>query len=216
MKKFLFTLGLCLVLTFSLFSVFVAAQSEAATVTGDTASDEAIPQTAVENAAEANPFLLLYDRICAHLPELFSALSLLGACVIAFCYKRGLLPILKDGIGAIGSATKEWGKTAENYAKESKDICENVNDTVHFMSLCMEKMQGSLTSVEEQIDALKAEKDSCEVLKALMRGQVDMLYDIFLCSSLPQFEKERVGKRVEEMKLLLQAPTVGGDEDASE
>ena len=211
MKKFLLTICLCLVFALSLFSISIAAQDE----TANAVTGEAAAQAEKEDVAEKNLFLSLYDRICEHLPELFSALSLVGACIIAFCYKRGLLPILRDGIGAIGSATKEWGRTAEGYAKESKDICENVNDSVHFIGLCVEKMQSSLATVESQIDAIKTKKEESEIFRELMRGQVDMLYDIFLCSSLPQFEKERVGKRVEEMKLLLEASHVGGNENAS-
>ena len=38
------------------------------------------------------------------------------------------------------------------------------------------------------------------MLHELMLGQVEMLQEIFLVSSLPQFEKDRICKRVEEMK----------------
>ncbi len=212
MKKFLFTLCFCLILALGLSTVAFAAQSSEA-------STEAAPDEAQEQASpeppEENPFLALYELLGAHLPELFSALSLLGACIIGFCYKKGLLPILRDGIGAIGSATKEWGESTEAYAKDAKNICENANNSIQFVSSCIEKMQSSLASVEERIAALGDQKTESEILRELMRGQVDMLYDIFLSSSLPQFEKDRVGKRVEEMKRLLEA-TSGGESHATE
>lgn len=224
MKKFIFTLCLCLILAFAFSTVSQAAQngeSETQSENGEQstqASTEPSPDGEKEAPAptEENPFLTLYELLGAHLPELFSALSLLGACIIGFCYKKGLLPILRDGIGAIGSATKEWGENAETYAKDAKKICEDANNSIQFVSSCVEKMNASLTCVEERIAALGDQKTETEILRELMRGQVDMLYDIFLCSSLPQFEKDRVGKRVEEMKRLLEAPRDGGEGHATE
>lgn len=225
MKKFLFTLCLCLMLVLAFSTATLAAQSgESETqvtsaAQSDEASTETLPEEAQETIApaptEENPFLALYELLGTHLPELFSALSLLGACIIGFCYKKGLLPILRDGIRAIGAATKEWGESAETYAKDAMNICENANNSIQFVSSCIEKMQSSLTSVEEKIAALGDHKTESEILRELMRGQVDMLYDIFLSSSLPQFEKDRVGKRVEEMKRLLEA-TSGGESHANE
>ena len=37
-------------------------------------------------------------------------------------------------------------------------------------------------------------------MKALMSAQIDMLYDIFMTSSLPQYQKDAVNKRISEMK----------------
>jgi hypothetical protein len=38
-----------------------------------------------------------------------------------------------------------------------------------------------------------------------MREQVEMLYDSFISSALPEYQKEAVGMRINEMKKLLEA-----------
>ena len=153
MKKFLFALCLCTVLSllFATTAFAKETQSEAGEECVSAAEnqqdseatqsvspeDQATPVPGSDNAAneETNAFLALYSQLSTHLPELFSALSLLGACILAFCYKKGLLPILKNGIGAIGATTQEWKKTAESYAKDTKEICENANNSIQFYTI---------------------------------------------------------------------------------
>lgn len=215
MKKFLLMLCLCLSLALILPSVALAASTDESNESQNTAQDD-MTEHADTPPAQDNAFLVLYDQIRLHLPEVFSALSMLSACILAFCYKRGLLPILRDGIGTIGSATQEWKNAAELYAKDTKEICENANNSIQNMTSDIEKMQNSILSVEQQLDALGDQKTESEVFREILRGQVDMLYDIFLSSSLPQFEKDRVGKRVEEMRKALEQKTIGGEIHAEE
>lgn len=198
MKKFLITIGLCLSL---LIAVAIPAAAEEASAEAPLA--EEVAQT--ESEVEKSIFLTVYDEIASHLPELLSALSLLGAGMIAFCYKRGLLPLLKNGIGAIGSAALDCGKKAEAYAEESRNICEKANDSIHLITTYMKRIEENLGALDEKISSVCAEKKEKKELCELMRGQIDMLLEIFLASSLPQFEKDRVCKKVEEMKRSLKA-----------
>lgn len=203
MKKTLLTLCLCLSLLLVLPLAAYASEANASVQS--------------ENAVqESGFFLLLYDRIASHLPEIFSALSLLGAAIIGFTYKRGLLPALRDGIGSIGEATKEWGRSAENHTKNIEEICENVNNSIHFIEDFAKKTSASLKNCEEKISMLDDQKKENEKLGILMNAQVDLLLDVFLSSSLPQFEKERVCKRAEEMKAALAVMQSGGEGNAEE
>ena len=198
MKKFLITIGLCLSL---LIAVAIPAAAEEASAEAPLITEV----TEAESEGEDNIFLTVYDEIASHLPELLSALSLLGAGMIAFCYKRGLLPLLKNGIGAIGSAAMDCGKKAESYAEESRNLCEKANDSIHFITTYMKKIEEDLYSLDEKISAVCMQKKEKEVMRELMHGQIDMLLEIFLASSLPQFEKDRVCKKVEELKRSLNA-----------
>ena len=208
MKKFLFTTVFCLILTFALIFPASAAQAptqesipEASEPTGST---EGEGLSAAQTSEEENPFFALYNELSSHLPELFSALSLAGACIMAFCYKRGLLPLLKDGLGAIGTAALDCGKKAEVFASEGKDICEKVNDYVHTITSYVEKIEQALATIDEKISSFGDQKKETQLLHEVMKGQIEMLQEIFLVSSLPQFEKERICKRVEEMNRTLQ------------
>lgn len=207
MKRFLITACLCLFLLMLMPSFALAAEGSAP------AADTAAP---TETEEADNLFFLFYERLGAHLPEVFSALSLLSACLLAFCYKKGLLPLLHDGLGAIGSVTKDFGKAVEKCAEESKEICENANNSIQFIKEFAESMQNSIKEIEDKLDDASMQKSEGERLRLLMEGQVELLSDIFLSSSLPQFEKERVCKRVEQMRAALRSTegTNGGEGDA--
>ncbi len=207
MKKFLFTTVFCLILTLSL--ILPAAATE--TPMHESAKEESVQLENAEDTApieqkeaEENPFFTFYHELSSHLPELFSALSLAGACIIALCYKRGLLPILKDGIGSIGSAALDCGKKAEIFASESKEICVKVNDYVQSITSYVQTIEQALSVLDEKISSFGDQQKETRLLHETMKGQIEMLQEIFLVSSLPQFEKDRVCKRVEEMKRALQ------------
>ena len=67
--------------------------------------------------------------------------------------------------------------------------------------------------MDEKISVFVEQKKEGQLLHLLMENQIDMLMEIFLASSLPQFEKERVCKRVEEMKLALKAAEKAEDKN---
>jgi hypothetical protein len=48
-------------------------------------------------------------------------------------------------------------------------------------------------------------------MKTIMSAQVDMLYNIFMSSSLPQYSKDAVGERISEMKAALAEPVSNDD-----
>lgn len=209
MKRFLILLCLCL----SLLCLLPSAAAAAEVNEPDTEESTLTVETQTE---EEGFFLLFYERLCENLPEVFSALSFFSACILALCYKKGLLPILRDGIGAIGSATKDWGKTVEKYAQEREDFCKNANDSIQFIQSFAKEIENSVQKIEQKLSAVSEQKEEGERLRLLMEGQVELLCDVFLSSSLPQFEKERVCNRVEQMKRALrqEAPAKGGDGNA--
>ena len=77
---------------------------------------------------------------------------------------------------------------------------EKVNNYVHSITSYVEKIEQALDALNEKVSSLGDQKTEALMLHELMLGQVEMLQEIFLVSSLPQFEKDRICKRVEEMK----------------
>ena len=195
MKKFLITLSLAAALLAVLSFAAMAAP-------------------AASEAAEPGFFSLLYETAGEHLAEILSALSAISAFTIAFCYRKGLLPILKNGIGAIGSATKKWGENAENYGEEAKKICENANNYIHRADKKIDELKEYFDSIEKKLAALESNAKENGQTRTVLTGQLDMLCDIFLSSSLPQFEKDRVSQRIERMKRELNAAADGEDDHA--
>ena len=106
MKKFLTLLTLLAVLL-SAFSLVAFAESPAATDTGVT--------------EERTFFDEVYEFLTENADLILSALAFAGSLALAFAYRRGLIPLLKGGLGTLSGAVdslKENSKTADGKARE--------------------------------------------------------------------------------------------------
>ena len=155
------------------------------------------------NETVPNFFDELFDSFMEHSEKILGALTLIGSLILAFAYKRGFLPLVKSSLSAlIDTVSKIKDKTQENdliYKEFSSTLTERLNIA-----------ETSLEKLTEHIDGLTASLGSAEEvmtenekLKIIMNTQVDMLYDVFMCSSLPEFQKERIGERIKKMKEAL-------------
>jgi hypothetical protein len=159
---------------------------------------EAPPESQPENA-----FQSLYNLCISHLSEILSLLAFAGSLICAFLYKSGLIPMLQKGLSALGH-------TAEKI-KESTTVAEDGRRADYdALKTRLTTLDDSLTALGERLadytDRLE-EKAKCEArekrLTALISEEIELLYDIFMASALPEYEKARVGERVAKMKEVI-------------
>lgn len=160
----------------------------------DDPGEDFIPQD------EGNFFLFLYEGVMDNISEIFSLFSFIGTLVIAFIYKKGLLPLfsktvtgLKDGIGAI----KEESESALSAGGQKIDL---VRDKLSEIENTFSLFSESVTSLESKLAAEEALASERKKLEIIMGSQIDLLYDIFMSSSLPEYKKEAVGAKFLQMR----------------
>ncbi len=150
-----------------------------------------------------NAFQSLYNLCISHLSEILSLLAFAGSLICAFLYKSGLIPMLQKGLSALGH-------TAEKI-KESTTVAEDGRRADYdALKTRLTTLDDSLTALGERLadytDRLE-EKAKCEArekrLTALISEEIELLYDIFMASALPEYEKARVGERVAKMKEVI-------------
>ena len=193
MKKVLVTvLSLLFILTLSVTAFAAEEEFEESAAKGDTGADE-------------SPFSEIYSIICENTDKIFSALAFISSLILAFAYKRGALPLIKSGIAGIG-------KSAGELAEKSGEAIEKTEQTLSFLSerfaFCESSVESALASIEElgaKLESIEKNTDGSEKTKAVLLSQIDLLYDIFMQSSLPQYSKDAVGEKVTKMKKALAA-----------
>ena len=158
----------------------------------------------VSEVIEENIFSTVYDEIALHASEILCAMTFAGSLILAFAYKKGLMPLVKGSLLSIGNAiTKIKDDTTENAEKnaklgESLEIgLENAKITLDALAEKISDLDLTLKEKLEYEDKAKREK---EEFKLILTSQIDMLYDIFMTSALPQYQKDAVGERVAKMK----------------
>ena len=165
-----------------------------------------------EVATEENVFLEVYSFILKHSDKILSALAFCASLFLAFAYRSGIIPLIKGGLNTLGTVVTKL-KEETNKASEvsEKALCEakdKLCDTEKILSALSEK----LGELEEKLGDAIEDKKRAEDMRVIMESQIDMLYDIFMSSSIPLFQKEAVGEKISNMKKRLQQTEVDSDE----
>ena len=188
MKKFLITI--CLLTALSLvFSI--GALADAGQVS------EEIAKT--EDESE-NTFSELYALFTEHCDKIFASLAFISSLALALAYKRGLIPTLNAGLSAIK-------KGREDTDRASLDSLKETEASVSLLTDKFAEALNTLTNLSDRMDELCQRQMTLEMreraaddLRTVMLSQTDMLSEILMNSSLPQYSKDRIAERVSEMR----------------
>lgn len=205
-KKFKAAFALILILIFcSLFCVTSGAEEPESihNDSTDTTPESTVSDTAEATDAEENLFSLLWDGISEYATEIFCALTFIASLFLSYTYKKGLLPTVSGAVGSISTAVSK--------IKESTDLESEKNDAMSrsfsvFLTKTEEafkKTEDKLENINSRLKVLDNSADMNACFKTVLEGQVELLYDVFMSSSLPQYKKDEIGERVAKMKEAL-------------
>ena len=198
MKKFLL---IFLLMLFAAFSLQISVYAEAEQPTSPT-YEETTPTSPTEEETDAtlSGAVLVFleqngDDICQYL-------SLGLSVVLAWLFKKGVLPSLSGSMGNISktldggiAALKEQGESLAGYTKSSlKDFSEAIAPALENFS----RITQNATDTEEKLKALEAELEAAKKdrrrANAQLQAQMDLFYAFFMGTNLPQYQKDRLGE----------------------
>jgi hypothetical protein len=148
-----------------------------------------------ESTEEAGILQSAYATVKEKSDRIFSLLAFIGTMVIAAIYRKGLIPGIRKASGIVSNAVNDIKGENEKLILESKEqaalICS--------LQKTVAELSDTVIGLAEGIDASKQINEQ-KKLFLMMDAQVDLLRDVFLSSSLPQYKKEAVEIRIKEMK----------------
>ena len=157
-----------------------------------------------ENSAWSDAILGTAEEYAS---EIFCVLTFIGSLITAFCYKKGLLPTLADGINKIYSVVVNAGEKTNSLQAESAELLDAFVDRAmpilekaKEVSGYAEMLHEETLSLKEEIEIEKAER---RVLSHILSGQIDMLYGVFMSANLPEYEKEQLGAQYNRLKGMI-------------
>ena len=113
----LLAISLVFVLPFSAFC------AEATDISEDTRQEHSVaPNEPLENTDTENPYSVIFNTFLENSPQILSALAFIGSIIIMLCYKKGLIPLIKEALSALSSGVKSIGEKTENIGSDSKRI----------------------------------------------------------------------------------------------
>lgn len=181
--------------------------------TGSAATDntDVPPENELNNALKAedysngdNFFSKVYGEISNYLGEILCALTFVGSLTVAVAYKKGLLPLIEKSLTAIGNAITKIKDNAKDNAEQNTIISENIQERLNCASDVISLMSEKVDRLEKALNAsIKDENEQRREKRQLhlvMNAQIDMLYDVFMSSALPQYQKDAIGEKIAKMK----------------
>lgn len=177
---------------------------------GDGENGEGTPGD--DAGASGGIFGEIYSCLASHAGEIFSTLSFIGTVAVALAYRRGLIPLLRDGLGAIGGAAGNISTSAERAQAVTEEAIAGVRRALDGFSDTLRTIERAGEETSERLRALEGEEYDKKALTKILLEQINMLSDIFMSTSLPQFRKDEIAERAKEMRDLVAAVSGGTEE----
>lgn len=109
---------------------------------------------------------------------------------------KSALSALSASVAKLKDETERSGKISEERAAAS---IEGLTRAENMLSELCEKLE----ALESEAALSQAKYAKLEELGAVMKYQIELLYDVFMSSSLPLYQKEAIGEKISAMKRIL-------------
>lgn len=208
MKKIL-SLIFTLLLLFAVFTLYTYAEEaivEEETIVEDAAEEAIVEDTEVPTVTET---ILAWCE--EHTVSLFSGGSLLLSGILAILFKKGLLPSLatwlakinKDldsGVANVKTIAEAMSQSTDANLQRVAAKIDPFLEEAQRVTDMSKKMEDSLVGLQDQLEASSTER---AVLSEILQRQTDFLYSVFMSANLPEYQKQQMGERYNEMKKVI-------------
>ena len=164
-----------------------------------TSSTEADLSDNDPSGTRRNVFEEIFNWFKEYSGDIFSALAFIVGLAVAFFYKRGLVP----GISRVGASIKSSVDASlegnERLSKEATLAREQSNERLDTLLEKLSRLGFELDTMKEQLDLTGALEERARLQEVLLM-EIDMLYTVFTTSSLPEYMKEELSRRVGAMR----------------
>ncbi len=161
------------------------------------------------NGGRKNIFAELFYTAKDYATEIFCAMTFSISVVLAYAYKKGLLPLVHTTLVSIGNSVSKIKEKTEHSDECTTELTNILNDRLNMMETLMGALGEKVDSLSSTVDGIRNDEDlrlaDKENLSLIVKTQIDMLHDIFMTSALPQYQKDSVGARVAKMREALSA-----------
>lgn len=156
-------------------------------------------QNAEDNVSD-NVFETVYNKLMENADKIFSVLAFISSLVIALLYKKSFMPSVKSSMQGLAGVLKNYSEESRKEINGAGILIEAVNNRLLETERALTSLSDNLRSIEVDLDDKKGDTERLETIKKVISAEIDMLYDVFMSSSLPEYKKDEVGERVRNMK----------------
>ncbi len=169
----------------------------------DTAGEEKVtptPDADPESLTEANPFEEIYNLGLENADKIFSVLAFLGTLIVGIGYKSGFLPLLRDALSKLKNAIDTAKEENDRNTVFTAEKMQALTAEVKSIGQTLDKQGKEIERIQWQFEGYDALVKERQALRLTLEGQMDMLYAIFMQSTLPKYQKDEIGERISKLR----------------
>ena len=159
--------------------------------------------TEKEAEEKKNDFDVIYNAAMSHISEILSLAAFIGSLVCAIIYKSGLMPLMENGLKSLKNAALKIKEATDKAECDNKESIVNISRKIDDIENTLGDMCDAFLAVIDALEGYENHREHQKRLDTVLEGELDMLYDIFMTSALPEYEKARVGERMTKLKEAL-------------
>lgn len=145
-----------------------------------------------------------------YLSEIVSTLTLIGTLILGFLYKKGLLPTISAAFSKSSEYIRGLKDNMEKQMGEFNTAAAPVFEQMQKVIDYSAEMKKSFEEMSERLDKSEEEKEQLTIaLNASREANMltaKLLSEVFTCTNLPQYMKDKLLAYYEESKKLIEAP----------
>lgn len=151
----------------------------------------------------SNIFDTVYTALIENSDKLFSLLAFVASLIIALLYKKRLLPTVEGSFNTVATALTSFKSDTEKEITAQTGALSAVSTRLRETENVLMSLTDELSRISDELREGRLDENERERMKSVLLCEVDMLYDVFMQSSLPEYQKESVRERVASMKRAL-------------
>ena len=152
---------------------------------------------------EVNVFERIFSAVSSNLSEILCTLTLAGSIVLAIAYKKGLLPLVRGAVSAIGKGIGKLESEAESFNKTSGEHIGAISEKLDKAAKVIDGFADRLGALEAELAKISKSSERFAVIQKAVETEAELLYDVFMSSALPEYQKDAVSKRIAEINETL-------------
>ena len=151
----------------------------------------------------ATIFDTVYNALIENSDKIFSLLSFVASIIIALLYKKRLLPTVEGSFNTVASALTSFKSDTEKEITAQTGSLSAVSTRLRETENVLMSLTDELSRISDELGEGRLDQKEREKMKSVLLLEVDMLYDVFMQSSLPEYQKQSVREKVASMKRAL-------------
>lgn len=169
--------------------------------------DAAVPEDGA-TMEESTPFTtLVADFFTENADTILGSLTLLGSLLVAFLYKKGLLPLVRSGLSALASLLGKTGEVTEKFTSEASAVLTDVKAQTAPLLGAVHESRDALISLGERLATIEAALAESEkerkATAAVLVTETELFYELLSSVNLPQAQKDSMAESYYRLKKTL-------------